>query len=88
VNWLDILSLLAEGEAFGHESWFEVGVEQHKQYYYCLIGDSSVSEEIRRKAKEGEFHDESSIFCGRSKMMEFAIMKALGRWLRKFENVP
>jgi len=88
VNWLDILIFLAEGDAFGHESWFEIGVEQHKQYYYCLLGDCSVSEEVRKKAREGESSSEGLPFCGRDKLMESAIVKALGRWLRQFEEDP
>jgi len=44
-DWLAILSELCIGDVFGHESWFIVGIEQHKEFYYCFIGDCSATED-------------------------------------------
>jgi len=85
VNWIEILRILAEGDAFGHESWFEVGVEQHKEYYYCLLGDCSASQEAIQKAREGiEPEGEEYLFLGKSELyFAFAIQEALLKWLER-----
>lgn len=34
-----------ENDLFGHESWIVIGNEQHKKFWYALVGDcSSINE--------------------------------------------
>jgi len=86
VNWIRILGILAEGEGFGHESWFEVGLEQHKQFYYCLLGDCSVSEESKKLVRDGKqpspSHSENFFWARHKFSLEYAIKEALFRWLQ------
>jgi len=82
VDWLRLLVVLAEGDAFGHESWFEIGVEQHKAFYYCLLGDCSISEKERAKAREGKVPAVKDLYYGWNQFcLELAIKDALLRWL-------
>jgi len=53
VNWLRILEEVASSDLCGHETWFIVGCEQHGKFYYCAIGDCSVTpEEVVRLINE------------------------------------
>jgi len=44
-NWVKVLSELCIGDAFGHESWFIIGIEQRKRFFYCFIGDYTATPE-------------------------------------------
>jgi len=80
-RWLDILSLLCEADTFGHECWFTLGVEQHKEFYYCFIGDCSVKEEDGWKVLEGKLDPtDKTLFVGQHKYsIEEAIIMALAK---------
>jgi len=85
VNWIGILRILAEADAFGHESWFEVGVEQHKKFYYCLLGDCSAPSTYTmvQEARDGvEPPPAENLFFGKSiYCWEEAVREALLKWL-------
>jgi len=85
VNWIKILQILAEADAFGHESWFEVGVEQHKKFYYCLLGDCSAPSAMIQEARQAaEPPPSENLFLGTSRYCwEEAVQEALFKWLER-----
>jgi len=85
VNWIGILKILAEADAFGHESWFEIGVEQHKKFYYCLLGDCSAPSAMIQEARQAtEPLPSERLFLGTSGYSwEVAVQEALFKWLER-----
>jgi len=90
VDWLNILTELCGGDVFGHESWFQIGIEQHKEYIYCFIGDCTATPEdgeniiYNKPVKEN-----AQIFVGTSTLaVEQAIIMALGRAFSRLAGLP
>ena len=38
-----------ENDIFGHESWIVIGNEQHKHFWYAIIGDCGWTNELHNK---------------------------------------
>jgi len=91
IDWLEVLTELCRADIFGHESWFEVGLEQHKQFYYCFIGDgSATSEDAWNLLYEGKPKSESArCFAGRHpKYIDGAVFHALAAAFNFLANLP
>ena len=88
-NWLEVLSQLCFGDVFGHESWFVFGLEQHKGFYYCFIGDCSVTEEDGWNVLYGKENKKDKIFVGKhSYIREGAIINALAQAFSSLASLP
>jgi len=93
VDWLNILTELCGGDVFGHESWFQVGVEQHKEYIYCFIGDCTATPEDGENIIYNKpVRENAQIFVGTSTErwggMEKAIIIALARAFSFLAGLP
>ena len=87
-DWLRVLSELCIGDTFGHESWFTFGVEQHKSFYYCFIGDCSATERDGWEVLRGK-ENKNRIFVGKhSYTPEGAMINALAQALSFSANSP
>ena len=97
VDWLKILEEIASADLIGHETWFVVGYEQHGAFFYCAIGDCTITPEDTVKTICEEFDKDSSelekillernrfglVYIGKSRLSyEDAVREALTKALR------
>jgi len=91
VDWIKILSDLCLSDVFGHESWFEIGMEQHKTFYYCFIGDCSSDFEDAWNCLFGKTpkKENAKCFVGRHpEYLEGAIFQALAAAFDYLAQLP
>ena len=87
-NWLEVLGELCAGDTFGHESWFVFGVERHKSFYYCFIGDCSATEGDAWDVLRGK-ENRNKVFAGKhSYILEGAVVNALAQAFDFLANSP
>jgi len=85
------LSDLCLGDVFGHESWFVVGMERHKEFYYCFIGDCSSDWEDAWNCLFGRApkNENAKYFAGRHpEYLEGAIFHALSAAFNYLAQLP
>ena len=87
-DWLKVLSEFCAGDTFGHESWFVLGVEEHKSFYYCFIGNCSATEKDGWDVLGGK-KSNGKVFVGKhSYILEGAVINALAQAFSFLAGLP